>query len=495
MDAGGYLQGLNSSGTTADAFIVKFSSSGVMQWSTVFGNTTPSNQSEDVIYGVACNSYNAVYVVGKTESNGTSNFPLQQQGSGYYVTGNIGPDGFIAAFDHYTDLIWSTSTENFTNFSVAIDHDDNIFTVGITDGNYFTESSTSTSAYLQSFGGNVDGTIMAFDLSSNLIWQTYLGDSDADYLVDCDISQYDENLYVGGFIESSTTNNSIGFPFKNPGSGYYDTYWNTTVSGTNKHGFFGQFDTDFDDVWITLFAGDGSDEVVAVNINEGGNLFVTGNNTWLSGGTDFPLYDAGSPFYYDYQSNVNYSEPYIAMLGTERDIEWCTYYGSENTSEFSTDLDVNERVLLWSGWAWNNNTLSTVTTLQENSNSWIQTANSSTNKADGMIAKFANSASYNLKGTVSTNFSSKATPNFSIFKNPVIGNVLLLKQINVTEDVGFLISVSDVLGRNIVVPALVESASIIKITLPFSIRNGIYHVHITGRNGSQSLKFSCISNF
>lgn len=195
------------------------------------------------------------------------------------------------------------------------------------------------------------------------------------------------------------------------------------------------------------------------------------------------------------QSSQYYNEPYIAKLGPERDIEWCTYYGDGVTSEFSTDLDVNERILLWSGWTANINALSTVSTLQEKSNSWIQNANSSTSKADGMIAKFTNAASYNLKETVSTSFPGKDTPDFSILKNPIIGNVLLLKQRNTSEDAGFLISVSDMLGRNIVAPALVESASVIKINLPVSLRNGIYHVQITGRNGSQSLKFIHISNF
>jgi hypothetical protein len=274
---GAYFEDTHKGGTY-DAFIAKFSGSNLsISWSTYFGG-----DGRDEAFSVAVDGSDNVFVVGRTSS--TADFPRKDPGEGAYFedTHKGGTyDAFIAKFSGSNlSLVWSTyfggSDWDEAN-SVAVDGSGNVFVAGWTlSSSGFPLADPGGGAYFDNThnGGFSDAFIAKFSGSNlSLVWSTYYGGSNGDYLGG------DRGVVVGaGFIAvgAMTYTRDGSFPVGNhpspcPG-GFYQV----------RHGRVEDlailtFDLNGVPVWRTFYGGSRHEESPAGAAVYSTYLYVVGH--------------------------------------------------------------------------------------------------------------------------------------------------------------------------------------------------------------------------
>ncbi len=225
-----------------DAFVVKFSFGGAVQWATYIGGDSielPGRNSIDF------NSYNDLYLGGSTWSN---NFPMKNSG-GFFDNSFAGDDEYLMRIDGVTyDTLLSTYIsgssfpDNLSLTSIAINADDEVFIAGGTSAINFPVYQQGGFYYqdtLSGLGVAPDGFLMTFDLWDNEILGTYFGGYELanqeniyDMVIDNDF------LYAVGQTSSVDTNGIRRFPLFDPG---FTAYYDSTYNGNVYDGFVSMF--------------------------------------------------------------------------------------------------------------------------------------------------------------------------------------------------------------------------------------------------------------
>jgi hypothetical protein len=173
----GSLGGPNAGGS--DAFIAKYSASGVLLWTRQFGTDT-----DDKGWAVAVDGTNNAFICGTT--------------GGTNVGEPIGLDGFIAKYSDSGALLWArqigTSTTD-TAYSVAVDDAGNAIIGGFTSGSLGGSNVGSHDAYLAKYSA-----------SGSLLWTRQIGTSSSD---NCQSVAVDG---LGNAFMSGRTVGSLGGP-------------------------------------------------------------------------------------------------------------------------------------------------------------------------------------------------------------------------------------------------------------------------------------------
>jgi hypothetical protein len=155
-----------------DAFLLKLTSAGVLQWQTMWGGTGTDQ--------------------GKCVG-------VDPTGEAVYVAGVWSPsDIFINKYDADGALLWSkdwSDSGDETAYDLAVDDSANVYVVG--SGNGYG-------------GGNNDAILLKVDADGNLIWQKTWNASDDDFATGVALDE-DGNIYVTGQTQSF-------------GAGYYDGF-------------------------------------------------------------------------------------------------------------------------------------------------------------------------------------------------------------------------------------------------------------------------------
>jgi len=142
--------------TTGDGFVAKFSSSGVLQYSTYLGGN-----GDDAVMGIAVDSAGAAYVTGFTSS---SNFPVSTNAAQKKFTGPAGitgergfvwGDAFVSKLAASgSSLVWSTylgGTQDDAGMAIALDSGLNVIVGGFANS---TDFPITSNAQQPVFGGN-----------------------------------------------------------------------------------------------------------------------------------------------------------------------------------------------------------------------------------------------------------------------------------------------------------------------------------------------------
>lgn len=226
---GAYYQAANAG--SFDAVILKFTNSGVLQWSTYYGDVN-----SDACASIAADNNGNVFVSGTTSSPA---FPLLNPGGGAFYQGTIGgnSDEFMLKFNNsgvrsWCTFIGGTGTETNGSYdNMVIDKCGNVYISFVTrvgglpyfascDGGYLDTSATGSGG---SF--NIDHFIMMFNNTGMQRWGTYVGGDGMNDIREPLALDNNNNLFmVGEWWPNPSQFNTATFPLLNPGGGaYFDT--------------------------------------------------------------------------------------------------------------------------------------------------------------------------------------------------------------------------------------------------------------------------------
>ena len=118
--------------STNDAFLVKYNSSGFVQWVTRIATTTAYN---DIIYSVVTDSTGNVYVSGRIGGSGSTTILYNSDGTSFATTLSGGPGGFHTKYNSSGFVQWVASVDGpgtEITYSVAVDPSQNVYISGVT---------------------------------------------------------------------------------------------------------------------------------------------------------------------------------------------------------------------------------------------------------------------------------------------------------------------------------------------------------------------------
>jgi uncharacterized delta-60 repeat protein len=219
-----YVTGLteSSGGALANFLIVKYDTSGTIQWQRTLGGAQ-----NDIANGIAVDGSGNVYVSGYTGSSGAGN-----------------SDVLIVKYDTSGTIQWQRTLGGASTdigYGIAVDGSGNVYISGYT---------------FSSGAGSSDVLIAKYNTSGTIQWQRTLGGTSDDYGWDIAVDGSD-NVYING-----RTNNSSGAGNVDVLIAKYDT------SGTIQ--------------WQRTLGGASSDTGLRIAVDGSGNVYVTG--TTISSG-------------------------------------------------------------------------------------------------------------------------------------------------------------------------------------------------------------------
>ncbi len=236
-----------------DAFLAKFSPTGIRLWSTYYGGI-----GWDQGAGVTVDASDNVYLTGTTFGSPGLASP------GAFDTEFTGPaNAFLVKFDPVGNRLWATyfaGSHSTHGLSCATDKNENVFLGGFT-------SSTESLAYLgydEVLSGPSDCYVAKFDPAGNRLWATYVGgESYEDFgFVACDSA---DAVYIAGETKSLT---DIA----------YDGFQNAFDSLSDV--FLVKFNGDGDRIWGTYYGGYGEDYPFSCEVDRKTNNVLIGGDTY-----------------------------------------------------------------------------------------------------------------------------------------------------------------------------------------------------------------------
>jgi gliding motility-associated-like protein len=336
--AGAYNQSVYGGGTR-DAFLVKFSNSGTLQWATYYGGS-----GSETAFSLAIDVSNNVYMAGQTSSS--TNFPLQNLGGAFNqsVYGGIN-DAFLVKFSNTGTLLWSTyyggsgaEQEN----SVGIDGVGNVYIVGSTTSNNLPLQNLA-GAYNQSLiAGSYDAFLVKFSPSGVRLWATYYGGSadDRAYSLAIDGSS---NVYMTGWTTSTN------FPLQNLAGAYN----NSTLGGV-RDVFLVKFSNTGSCLWATYYGGTSNEEFSSydnIDIDLCGNVYITFNTE--SSNTPTQAWQASCGGFNDNTFGGGpFRDIFLVRFSNNGALTWATYIGG-NGDDFRSPiaLDNSGNLFISGEWA------------------------------------------------------------------------------------------------------------------------------------------------
>jgi gliding motility-associated-like protein len=279
-----------------------------LSWFTFFGGTD-----WDECLSSTTDLNGNLYLTGYTQS---TNFPVQNPGSGAYFSGTFGSGGieadvFIIKFSPSGALLWATyySGSDFeVPYFASHDQTGHIYVSGITSSQNFPVLNPGSGAYFQqNLGGDHDAFILKFDQNGNRLWATYYGGSQYD-------GAFGMSVDPAGHLLVSGKTSSTNFPTQNSGG-----FFQANLSGTSD-AFILKFDPNGIRQWASFYGGSDTDEAHAVDTDDNGNIFLSGETN----SNDFPIQGNGT---FLQASNAGLTDIFIVKFDANNNRQWASYYG------------------------------------------------------------------------------------------------------------------------------------------------------------------------
>lgn len=236
---------------------------------------------------------------------------------------------FIAKFDSARVLKWFThygGNDAETVLGLDISQNNELYLCGQSLSSDLIMADPGNGAYYQPlWTGGTDGIILHFSAAGVLRWGTYLSLSSSiisDYITDVEIDPAGW-VYVCGYATGVSS-----FPLTGPPGSYQQ-------NSNNADAFIARFSMGGVLNWFTYFGGTGGDLALSIDLDQQGNLLVTGSTT----SPNLPVVSAPQPNDYYQPAKNGTSDAFIIRFTPLLALDWCTYVGGSNT-EGTTEIRV-----------------------------------------------------------------------------------------------------------------------------------------------------------
>ncbi|MHA1306409.1 MAG: SBBP repeat-containing protein [Candidatus Heimdallarchaeota archaeon] len=300
-------QGSNLGGAfyNCDAFVVKFNTSGHLQYSTFLGGT-----GDDWCYGIDVDSIGRIAITGSTLS---TDFPMDEAfqdthtgtGVDYFIT-MFTSNGLATRFSTYLG-----GSESDAGSSLTYDNEGNVLVTGITVS---TTSYPLVNAYDDSYnGGSWDNCVAKFYNNGTIIFSTFIGGAGYDQAYDI-ITDSENNILIVG---STTSNN---YPTVEELQGSLNGAMDAIISKLSSDGQTLMFSS--------YIGGSGAEESYGVIVDQQDQIILSG----LTSSQDLTLESA-------YQTTYGGGETdaFITRLDENYQLNYTTYLGG-------SDIDEGQRI-------------------------------------------------------------------------------------------------------------------------------------------------------
>ena len=283
-------------GGSYDAYAVKFSPAGVIQWATYHGGTGDE-------YGYAITSDNNtpanVYMTGYTTS---SDMPVSNAAQA--TSGGGVADAFVIKYNSAGATQWSTyygGSSDEQGHSICCDRNNIVYVLGYTTSANFPCVNPGGGAwFVNTLAGTTfpkaDAFFLEFANAGTCTWATYYGGNDYDS--NESDNTWDNLQFDGcGNMYASFNTRSSDLPTVNPGCGFFDG----TLDGGKgfRDVYILKFNSSKVPTWATYFGGSGADFRGALAVDANNNLFCVGEWAYASSvGMNLPLTDPGGGAFY-----------------------------------------------------------------------------------------------------------------------------------------------------------------------------------------------------
>jgi len=281
-------------------------------WVTYLGSDSP-----DEVNGIDLDEEENLYVTG---SSLATDFPIVP---GEMIIGTLGSqNAFLAKFDDLVALVYFTFIGgNLIDRSFDVLASSNIYIVGQSMSNNFPITLGSTppiGAFITALHPGT-GTMVASRVFQNISASAWTS-----------VTSKGNKIIVGGF------QNLLGsFPVQS------DPSWDYYQSSSNgdREGILAQLDANLNIDWATFFGGFGNDEIIDVEVNANGHLFIVGNTTTPfysstscnpPGEGHFPKCHPSGASNYVFGNNTFSPEEddiFIAEFNDDGELVWSTFFG------------------------------------------------------------------------------------------------------------------------------------------------------------------------
>ncbi len=285
---GGDLDGNINTGSL-DVFLTKFDNIGNKVWTKLLGSVGgwPSMVA-DIGFGVTTDNNNNIYIIGVTDGNFDGNTLI-----GYF-------DIFLVKYNSSGNKIWSKQIGTGGldwGGDITSDLNNNIYITGYTEGDF--DGHTNS--------GNSDCFIAKLDTNGNILWTDLIGSSESDNGYGIDTDDFG-NVYVIG-----TTNGDLD--------------GNTNQGG--KDIFITKYDTNGNRIWTRQIGANDDDYGKSISVESSANFYITGTT------------------YGNLDGNINNGEGdiFVMKFNTNGEKLWSKLVGTnEIDREWGVDVDNNGNI-------------------------------------------------------------------------------------------------------------------------------------------------------
>ncbi|MDO8999852.1 MAG: gliding motility-associated C-terminal domain-containing protein [Bacteroidota bacterium] len=282
MNSGGYFQATPAAASNTDAFILKFTNAGVLQWATLYGGTGSGGPFTQGL-SICIDPSNNVYVTGSTMA---TTFPVLNPGGGAYFqptkSNPFAGSAYLLKFSNTGTLIWSTlfgtgtGTNTSNSSAVSTDALGNVFISGVGTVPLLNPGG---GAYYQAVNAGASDLFVTKFLSTGaLFWSTYYGGSGTDKVISI-CTDNSGNLFATGWTTS------LNLPVLNPGC---SAYFQNAYGGGSQDAFILKFSNSGVNLWSTYYGGVSNEDFLSndvITTDPCGNLYIglngQGNGTPL----------------------------------------------------------------------------------------------------------------------------------------------------------------------------------------------------------------------